>query len=351
LLTLSLIALAVGIVQHSGLIEYDGIMGEYAWGAPFLIGVGAFTLIVACLGYCGAKSKRARCLLFLYFIALLMLFCLLVGTVATVASIGDKEDMKAYAERKCSVTPRPQWCGPEDQFDEVVNSMVNHFTGLMYGAAVAGIILFFNICAAYKTAANSDEKEVMACCDGVAKRWLKVTDSFLVIVSLIVLAMGSYAIYEKNQTGEEGAVSMYGWAAPFLIVVGAFTLVLSICGFVGAKTSKARALLFPYFVALLALFGLLVAVVAAIHALEEPGRIQTYIDQQCNVEHQPKWCGNVDLVDVAISHMDKIKYGTAVAGAVVATNLCAAFLTASKANLKKPVEQKPVVGHDAAGKV
>merc|ERR1712048_1112879 len=106
-------------------------------------------------------------------------------------------------------------------------------------------------------------------------------------------------------------------------------------------TSKARALLFPYFVALLILFGLLVAVVAATHSLEEPERIQSYIDHQCEGDHPPNWCGNADLVDIAISHMDKIKYGTAVAGTLVAANLCAAFLTAA-APSKKPVEEKNV---------
>merc|ERR1712176_1118688 len=206
------------------------------------------------------------------------------------------------------------------------------------------------MCSAYKTAANAEDKKTMVtCCWKLAicaKRWLKVTDVLLFIVSLIVLASGSYAIYEKNRAGEEDAVNMYAWAAPYLIAVGAFTLVLSVCGFVGAKTSKARALLFPYVVALLVLFGLLVAVVAATHALEEPERIQSYIDHKCDSEHPPSWCGNVHLVDVAISHMDKIKYGTAVAGALVAANLCAAFLTAA-ASSSKPVEEKHVVDNIA----
>jgi len=212
----------------------------------------------------------------------------------------------------------------------------------MYGSAVAGVIIFLNICSAYKAAASSDDKQVLACCDGIAKKWLKVTDILLLIVSLIMVATGSYAIYEKNKSEEEDALDMYIWAAPLLIVVGAFTFVLSICGYFGAKTSKARALLFPYFVALLVLFGLLVAVVAATHSLEEPERIQSYIDTKCGGEHRPSWCDNVDLVDIAISHMDKIKYGTAVAGVFVGANLCAAFLTAS-ARSKKQAEQKHVV--------
>jgi len=269
LLLLALVALSVGIVSSAGLIKekypWADIMGDSAWGGPFLIAAGAFTFMVACLGYGGAVSKQARCLLFPYFVALLILFCLLVGTVATAFAIGGKEEMRAYVESRCEVTPRPQWCGTPDQFDEVVDTILNNLKVLAYGSLVACGVIFLNMCSAYKVAANSDDKQVMACCDGIAKRWLKLTDICLLIVSLVMIGLGAYALYEKN---EEGEVDVYTWAAPFIIAVGAFTFVLSVCGYVGAKTSKARALLFPYFVALLVLFGLLVAVVAATHSLE-----------------------------------------------------------------------------------
>merc|ERR1712176_566788 len=101
-----------------------------------------------------------------------------------------------------------------------------------------------------------------------AEGWLKLTDGLLLIVSLLMLGTGSFEIYKRSQENID-VFSVYTWGAALLTGVGVYALVLSLLGYIGAKSSKARALLFPYFVALLSLFGLLIAIVAAL----SPARI------------------------------------------------------------------------------